>query len=49
MTTLRQAVGRLRQEALAFQRMDASAARWIASDVLRELKSDAVQRRLTKD
>jgi 3-methyladenine DNA glycosylase AlkD len=36
------------QEALAIQQLDSSAARWIASDVLRELQSDAVQRRLHK-
>jgi len=30
------------------QRMDSKAARWIASDALRELESDAVQQRLKK-
>lgn len=31
------------------QKIDSRAARWIASDVLRELTSDAVKRRLKKD
>jgi len=30
------------------QRIDSKAARWIASDALRELTSEAVQKRLTK-
>ena len=30
------------------QRLDSRAARWIASDAIRELESDAVQNRLTK-
>jgi len=31
------------------QRLDSKAARWVASDTLRELQSDAVQNRLRKD
>ena len=30
------------------QRLDSKAARWIASDTIRELESDAVQRRLKR-
>jgi 3-methyladenine DNA glycosylase AlkD len=30
------------------QRLDSKAARWIASDAIRELESDAIQRRLSK-
>ena len=32
--------------ARAIQKLDSAAARWIAADALRELKSDAVQKRL---
>jgi 3-methyladenine DNA glycosylase AlkD len=35
------------QEAREIQGIDSPAARWIASDVLRELESEAVQRRVT--
>jgi 3-methyladenine DNA glycosylase AlkD len=34
--------------ALEIQRLDSTAARWIAADALRELRSDAVQKRLAK-
>ena len=33
-------------DARAIQKLDSAAARWIAADALRELKSDAVQKRL---
>lgn len=36
------------QEAREIEGMDAPAARWIASDVLRELESEAVQRRVLR-
>jgi len=36
------------EEAIALQRLDSSPARWIASDVLRELQGEAVQRRLKR-
>ncbi|MFC1992944.1 DNA alkylation repair protein [Chloroflexota bacterium] len=34
--------------AMEIQRLDSKAARWIATDAIRELESDAVQRRLQK-
>jgi len=36
------------QLAESIQEMDSPSARWIASDALRELKSQAVQKRLQK-
>jgi 3-methyladenine DNA glycosylase AlkD len=43
--TLNQAAHKLARD---IRRMDSKAARWVAADALRELQSEAVQRRLSK-